>query len=97
MNVYELPVATRLRERRTRYAVRYVESILPIIKEAPVMIVVMRSSATERDIQVVTERLAEYKLSAHLSQGEERSIIGVVGGYFARKAATASARAARSA
>jgi 3-deoxy-7-phosphoheptulonate synthase len=82
MNVYELPVATRLRERRTRYAVRYVESILPIIKEAPVMIVVMRSSATERDIQVVTERLAEYKLSAHLSQGEERSIIGVVGAHI---------------
>jgi 3-deoxy-7-phosphoheptulonate synthase len=82
MNVYELPVATRLRERRTRYAVRYVESILPVIKEAPVMIVVMRSSATERDIQVVTERLAEYKLSAHLSQGEERSIIGVVGAHI---------------
>ncbi|HEY3230926.1 MAG TPA: 3-deoxy-7-phosphoheptulonate synthase, partial [Roseiflexaceae bacterium] len=82
MNVYELPVATRLRERRTRYAVRYVESILPVIKEAPAMIVVMRSSATERDIQVVTERLAEYKLSAHLSQGEERSIIGVVGAHI---------------
>ena len=82
MKVYELPVATRLRERRTRYAVRYVESILPVIKEAPVMIVVMRSSATERDIQVVTERLAEYKLSAHLSQGEERSIIGVVGAHI---------------
>jgi 3-deoxy-7-phosphoheptulonate synthase len=79
MNTLELPVATRLRERRTRYAVRYVESILPIIKEAPVMIVVMRSSATERDIQLVLGRLAEHKLSGHISQGEERSIIGVVG------------------
>jgi 3-deoxy-7-phosphoheptulonate synthase len=43
------------------------------------MIVVMRSSATERDIQLVLERLAEHKLTGHLSQGEERSIIGVVG------------------
>src|SRR5262245_29562757 len=79
METYELPVATRLRERRTRYAVRYVESILPVIKEAPAMIVVMRSSATERDIQAVMARLAEHGLSGHLSQGEERSIIGVVG------------------
>src|SRR5258706_11387361 len=68
-----------VQERRTRYAVRYVESILPVIKEAPTMIVVMRSSATERDIQAVMARLTEYGLSGHLSQGEERSIIGVVG------------------
>jgi len=43
------------------------------------MIVVMRSSATERDIQAVMARLTEYGLSGHLSQGEERSIVGVVG------------------
>jgi 3-deoxy-7-phosphoheptulonate synthase len=43
------------------------------------MIVVMRSSATERDIQVVLGRLAEHHLTGHISQGEERSIIGVVG------------------
>jgi 3-deoxy-7-phosphoheptulonate synthase len=79
MNDYQLPVATRVQERRTRYAVRYVESILPVIKEAPAMIVVMRSSATERDIQAVMARLTEHGLSGHLSQGEERSIIGVVG------------------
>src|SRR5262245_58379532 len=79
METYELPVATRLRERRTRYAVRFVEHILPAIKEAPIMIVVMRSSATERDIQVILERLAEHRLTGHISQGEERSIIGVVG------------------
>jgi 3-deoxy-7-phosphoheptulonate synthase len=79
MNSYELPAAMRLRERRTRYAVRYVESILPVIKEAPTMIVVMRSSANERDIQAVLTRLAEYNLAGHLSQGEERAVIGVVG------------------
>src|SRR5262245_53940419 len=79
MSTVELPVATRLRERRTRYAVRFVEHILPAIKEAPIMIVVMRSSASERDIQVILERLAEHRLTGHISQGEERSIIGVVG------------------
>src|SRR5262245_66556554 len=79
METYKLPVAIRLRERRTRYAVRYIESMLAIIKEAPTMIVVMRSSATERDIQVVLGRLAEHRLTGHISQGEERSIIGVVG------------------
>lgn len=43
------------------------------------MIVVMRSDATESDIQAVLDRLAEYDLRGHLSQGEERTIIGVVG------------------
>jgi 3-deoxy-7-phosphoheptulonate synthase len=43
------------------------------------MIVVMRSSANERDIQAVLARLAEYNLAGHLSQGEERAVIGVVG------------------
>lgn len=43
------------------------------------MIVVMRSDATESDIQAVLDRLAEYDLKGHLSQGEERTIIGVVG------------------
>ncbi|HEX5691406.1 MAG TPA: 3-deoxy-7-phosphoheptulonate synthase, partial [Roseiflexaceae bacterium] len=79
MTTLELPATTRLRERRTHYAVRYIESILPVIKEAPTMIVVMRSSATERDIEAILARLAEYQLAGHISQGEERSIIGVVG------------------
>ena len=43
------------------------------------MIVVMRNYATEGDIDGVLARLAEYKLSGHLSRGEERTIIGVVG------------------
>ena len=47
------------------------------------MIVVMRSGATERHIEVVMARLAEHSLSGHLSQGEERSIIGVVGAAIA--------------
>lgn len=43
------------------------------------MIVVMRSSATESDIQTILQRLSEYQLAGHLSRGEERTIIGVVG------------------
>src|SRR3954453_1191099 len=43
------------------------------------MIVVMRASATQKDIDTILSRLAEYKLQGHLSRGEERTIIGVVG------------------
>ncbi len=43
------------------------------------MIVVMRSSATEANIDAVLARLAEYQLSGRLVRGEERTIIGVVG------------------
>ncbi len=43
------------------------------------MIVVMRNNATMAHVQAVLDRLAEYQLKGHLSQGEERTIIGVVG------------------
>jgi 3-deoxy-7-phosphoheptulonate synthase len=43
------------------------------------MIVVMRATATPADIEAVNERLREYRLVGHLVQGEERTIIGVVG------------------
>ncbi len=43
------------------------------------MIVVMRKNATEENIDAVIKRLAEYGLKGHLSAGEERIIIGVVG------------------
>lgn len=43
------------------------------------MVVVMRNAATELHVAAVLERLAEYQLKGHLSQGEERTIIGVVG------------------
>src|SRR5262249_54529433 len=41
--------------------------------------IVMHSSASERAINAVLARLAEHKLSGHLSRGEERTVIGVVG------------------
>jgi 3-deoxy-7-phosphoheptulonate synthase len=43
------------------------------------MIVVMSSHAVESDIQAVLDRLKEYNLEGHLSEGEERTVIGVVG------------------
>src|SRR4051812_42588650 len=49
------------------------------IKGATPMIVVMRASATQKDIDTILSRLAEYQLQGHLSRGEERTIIGVVG------------------
>lgn len=43
------------------------------------MIVIMRSGATQEDINAILERLKEYNLSGRIIVGEERSIIGVVG------------------
>jgi 3-deoxy-7-phosphoheptulonate synthase len=43
------------------------------------MIVVMEPTATETNIQAVLERLGEHQLKGHLSQGDERTVIGVVG------------------
>lgn len=43
------------------------------------MIVVMRSSATEADLQAVMARLAEHNLSGRVTYGEERNIVGVIG------------------
>lgn len=43
------------------------------------MIVVMRAGAPESAIQAVIERLAEFNLSGHRSDGAEHTIIGVVG------------------
>jgi 3-deoxy-7-phosphoheptulonate synthase len=43
------------------------------------MIVVMEIGATKEQIRTVVERVEEIGLAAHLSQGEERTIIGVVG------------------
>ena len=43
------------------------------------MIVVMRTSATQKDIDAILSRLEEHQLKGHLVRGEERTIIGVVG------------------
>lgn len=43
------------------------------------MIIVMESRATEHDVDHVVARIKELGLSAHLSKGVERTIIGVIG------------------
>lgn len=70
---YHQPV-TRIRTNRL-----YIEQILPLVKEAHPMIVVMRNSATQHDVDAVLARLKEHGLSGRITVGEERSIIGVIG------------------
>ena len=43
------------------------------------MIIVMKMNATETDVQRVADRIVELGLRTHLSRGEERTIIGVIG------------------
>lgn len=43
------------------------------------MIIVLRAHATQPEIDHVLERIKELGLKAHLSQGEHRTIIGVIG------------------
>lgn len=46
------------------------------------MIVVMKPNCTEKEIAEVVKRIEELKFKAHLSQGVERTIIGVLGQTF---------------
>src|SRR5512140_9273 len=43
------------------------------------MIIVMRSRATEKEVEAVVARITEAGLTPHLSKGVERTIIGVIG------------------
>jgi len=43
------------------------------------MLIIMQTEATQGEISVVVERVERNGLKAHLSQGEERTVIGVVG------------------
>jgi 3-deoxy-7-phosphoheptulonate synthase len=58
---------------------RSIESMLSLVKENPAMIVVMRATATDQNIDTILSRLQEHQLQGHLVRGEERTIIGVVG------------------
>ncbi|MDP9350661.1 MAG: 3-deoxy-7-phosphoheptulonate synthase, partial [Chloroflexota bacterium] len=43
------------------------------------MVIVMRSGATQEQVNSVVERVQQAGLTVHLSQGLERAIIGVIG------------------
>ncbi len=79
MTTLEPLLAPPTLEQRPQYIVRYVDSILSLVKENPAMIVVMRATATDQNIDTILRRLDEYELKGHLVRGEERTIIGVVG------------------
>lgn len=61
------------------YAVREIDMLIELAKENPAMIVIMRATATEENIDAIIQRLKEYELQGRLIRGEERTIIGVVG------------------
>jgi 3-deoxy-7-phosphoheptulonate synthase len=44
------------------------------------MIIVMTHTATEADIKAVVDRVHEIGLKTELSRGEERTLVGVIGG-----------------
>src|SRR5215216_3110894 len=43
------------------------------------MIIVLRPESTETQIQHIIERIGELGLKSHVSRGEQRTIIGVIG------------------
>lgn len=51
----------------------------PIIKEVSAMVIVMKHHASAEDIGRVVSHIEEMGFKAHLSPGEERTIIGVIG------------------
>src|SRR5690348_14470253 len=79
MTTLEPLLAPPTLEQRPQYIVRYVDSLIALVKENPAMIVVMRATATDENIDTILHRLEEYELKGHLVRGEERTIIGVVG------------------
>jgi 3-deoxy-7-phosphoheptulonate synthase len=53
------------------------------------MIIVMRRSSTDEEVQAVVKRLDERGFGAHVSRGAERTVIGAIGAQEAEKAALA--------
>jgi 3-deoxy-7-phosphoheptulonate synthase len=60
----------------------YIDTMLPLVKESTPMIVVMRSGATQEQIDAILARLQEHNLTGKITYGEERNIIGVVGAHI---------------
>jgi 3-deoxy-7-phosphoheptulonate synthase len=57
----------------------FIEQLLPLAKENVSMIVVMRSTATEEELNAVLTRIQEHGLKGRVTYGEERNIVGVIG------------------
>ena len=74
MQTLDLCIAPPAVARATEYTVSYVECLLPLVKEDPQMIVVMRANATKQNIDAILDRLSEHQLKGHLVYGEERGL-----------------------
>lgn len=79
MTALDIDYIVRPQLRPAPLHLRYIEQLLPLAKENTPMIVVMRSSATEQDLEAVIARLREHGLSGRVTYGEERNIVGVIG------------------
>lgn len=82
MTALELDIAMRPRLRLAPPQMSrpsYIEQLLPLAKENVSMIVVMRSNATEEELNAVLTRIQEHGLKGRITYGEERNIVGVIG------------------
>ncbi len=82
MTALELDVTVRPRLRLAlpqKDRPSFIEQLLPLAKENVSMIVVMRSNATEEELNAVLARIQEHGLKGRVTYGEERNIIGVIG------------------
>jgi 3-deoxy-7-phosphoheptulonate synthase len=48
-------------------------------EEKTAMMIIMKADATKEQVAVVIERIEFFGLGAHLSEGEERTVIGAIG------------------
>jgi 3-deoxy-7-phosphoheptulonate synthase len=70
--------ATVAREFCARFSVGVFTFEFCVVEESP-MIINMRAGATQAEINHIVDRIKECGFQAHIIQGEERSVIGVVG------------------
>jgi 3-deoxy-7-phosphoheptulonate synthase len=69
-------LATKFQVRPELYTI---EDPAPVAKEVSAMVIVMKHHASAEEIGRVVSHIEELGFTAHLSSGEERTIIGVIG------------------
>ncbi|GIW02230.1 MAG: 3-deoxy-7-phosphoheptulonate synthase [Roseiflexus sp.] len=83
MTALELAIAVRPRLHlalpQKSHRLSSIDQLLSLAKENVSMIVVMRSNATEEELNAVLTRIQEHGLKGRVTYGEERNIVGVIG------------------
>jgi 3-deoxy-7-phosphoheptulonate synthase len=83
MTALELAIAVRPRLHlalpQKNHRLSSIDQLLSLAKENVSMIVVMRSNATEEELNAVLARIQEHGLKGRVTYGEERNIVGVIG------------------